>query len=92
MRIEYDVPAMDAFGFLEQAGHFHMMPEQFEHKFVVVGSHCFGMPLHTENLFFGMLHGLVDTIRGNCRFFKFGCDIFDCLMMERVDEYIRFFL
>ena len=55
-----------------------MMLEKFQHLFVVIGCHRFGMPLDTDRF--------VDPI-GSCRRSdKFGSRLFDCLVMKRVDQ------
>lgn len=63
-----------------------MMLEKFQHLFIVIGSHRFGVPLDTEYFFFWMLHRFVDPV-GSCRRSdKFGSRLFDCLVMKRVDQ------
>jgi len=86
MGVERHVPVVDVFGFFEQAGRFDMMLEKFQHLFIVIGSHRFGVPLDTEYFFFRMLHRFVDPV-GSCRRSdKFGSRLFDCLVMKRVDQ------
>ena len=86
MRVERHIPVVDTFGLFEQAGRFDMMSEKFQHLFVVIGCHRFGMPLDTEYFFFGMLHRFIDPVRSCRRSDKFGSRLFDCLMMEGVDQ------
>ena len=90
MGVERHIPMVDVFGLFEQAGRFDMMLEKFQHLFVVIGSHRFGMPLNAEYFFFRMLHRFVDPV-GSCRCSdKFGRRLFDCLMMEGVDQKLFF--
>ena len=63
-----------------------MMLEKFQHLFIVIGSHRFGVPLDTEYFFFRMLHRFVDPV-GSCRRSdKFGSRLFDCLVMKELTK------